>query len=365
MRTPHNESRPEAMRLGVVAGLLIVALLLGLLAGIRLLGRSDESDGRDRGGESSATPEPTLHVSADADTPGDGSSRRPYASLKQALAEAGPGDTVAVGPGTYTGQVRSVRAGRPDAPIRLIGDDAVLAGEGVGHLLEITHDDIVVEGFELVDAGILVYVFGADRVRILDNWLHDAGGECVRLKYGASDNEIAGNRIERCGVSDFDLGEDEKNGEGIYIGTAPEQLERNPTPEPDASNGNKVHDNVVNVPAECVDIKEGAGGTLVEHNTCTGGRDPDGAGFSSRGSETVFRGNDSSGHAGAGIRLGGDRDGDGVGTTVRENRLADNAGYGLKVVRTPQSLICGNVVSGNAMGAATDDLGVDPAQPCM
>src|SRR5688572_30826126 len=148
MRTPQNQSRPEATRLGVVAGLLIVALLLGLLAGIRLVGGSDESDRDER---PSATSEPTLHVSADADRPGDGSSQRPYASLKQALAEAEPGDTVAVGPGTYTGQVRSTRAGRPDAPIRLIGDDAVLAGDGVGHLLEITHDDIVVEGFELAD----------------------------------------------------------------------------------------------------------------------------------------------------------------------------------------------------------------------
>jgi len=66
-------------------------------------------------------------------------------------------------------------------------------------------------------------VQGARGVRLLGNRLHDAGGECVRLKGYAQANEVASNVIARCGRVRFDLARGAKNGEAIYIGTAPEQ----------------------------------------------------------------------------------------------------------------------------------------------
>lgn len=302
------------------------------------------------------------HVAAGAAEGGDGSAQRPLSTIAAGLAAARPGDTVRVGAGTYRTPVTTTKAGRPDAPIRIVGSGARLEGEGEGRLVQILHSHVTLEGFDLSNADKLVWVQEATGVRILGNVLHDAGGECVRLKYFAAGNEVAGNHIAACGLRNFDLGADRKNGEGIYIGTAPEQLDRNPTRRPDASSLNRVHDNVISTPAECVDVKEAATGNVIERNLCTDGADPDGAGLSSRGRATVFAGNVSTGHAGAGIRLGGDNSNDGTLSVVRGNRLSGNRGYGLKVQRLPQGLICGNDAGGNQHGGTNGP--IDPASPC-
>ncbi|MGH7607887.1 MAG: hypothetical protein ACREME_11160, partial [Gemmatimonadales bacterium] len=308
-----------------------------------------------------------------ADRQADGSAERPFATLQRGLDAARPGDTVLAAAGTYEG-MRSVRSGEPGAPIVLRGDPgAIIDGRGeANNLVEFTHSHLVLRGFELTGADKLVVLIGASQIRILGNLLYDAEGECLRLRYHSSRNEIAGNRIVGCGRTGFDLDEDSKNGEGVYIGTAPEQLDdKNPTDEPDTSAGNWVHDNEFEVPAECVDVKEDAVDNLVERNRCTGSEDPDGAGFSSRGIGTVFRYNYSHGHVGDGIRLGGDDDDDGVRTVVRDNRLVGNDGYGLSVHRLPQGEMCGNDIGGNALGALDMDVDTDedarrpdPSRPC-
>ncbi|MDQ3947448.1 MAG: right-handed parallel beta-helix repeat-containing protein, partial [Actinomycetota bacterium] len=302
----------------------------------------------------------TWHVSADGATEADGSRDRPFGSIDLAVAEARAGDTVVVGPGTYPG-FSTTRSGRPDAPVRIVGSAAVIRGDGDGHLVQVNHDHITIEGFEIARADILVWMFQATGVRIVNNVLRDAAGECVRVKYFSTGNEIAGNRIERCG-RDFDAADDEKSGEGIYIGTSPEQVQRNPTEEPDGSNDNWIHDNVITSPAECVDIKEGASGNLVESNVCSGGEDPDGAGFSARGNGNIFRANTSTGNKGAGIRLGGDDEADGLDNVVVGNRLVGNRGYGVKIQREPQRQICGNEVADN--DEKPSNIGIDPTDHC-
>jgi nitrous oxidase accessory protein NosD len=279
-----------------------------------------------------------------------------------ALAQAGPGDTVLLSPGVHRGPIVTGRAGTAAAPIRITGPGATLTGDGDGRLVEIHHSHVVLEGLTVTDADILVWVENATGVRIVGNTLTGAGSECVRVKYRSSANEIAHNRIEGCGLTDFDLTRADKNGEGIYIGTAPEQLAKNPTPDPDRSDHNWVHHNRISARAECVDIKEAATGNRVEANVCTGGLDPDGAGYSSRGLGSIFVGNTATGLVGAGIRLGGDTDQDGTGSEVRANVLTGNGGYGLKVQRFPQGPLCGNEVTGNQRGATNGE--VDPAIPC-
>jgi parallel beta-helix repeat protein len=59
----------------------------------------------------------TLHVAAHAAAPEDGSAASPYPRIGQALAVAVAGDTVLVGPGRYAEEVRTVRPGRPGAPM--------------------------------------------------------------------------------------------------------------------------------------------------------------------------------------------------------------------------------------------------------
>lgn len=290
-----------------------------------------------------------LYVAAGAAPGGDGSVRRPFATIQQGLDAAWAGDTVRVGPGTYREELRSRRSGTSDSPIRVVGNGAVVTGTALddGRLVELYHDYLVLEGLELTGSDKLVWMVGTTGVRLVGNWLHGAGGECVRLRYHARGNEIAGNRIEDCGRVNFDLERNRKNGEAVYIGTAPEQLDRNPTGEPDDSGRNWVHDNVMNTRAECVDVKEDSRGNVIERNMCTGGLDPEGAGFSSRGLATVIRENVSIGHAGSGVRVGGDDDDDGVLSTIVGNVVTSNGEYGVEVHAEPQRALCGNVSVGN------------------
>jgi hypothetical protein len=305
----------------------------------------------------------TWYVTAGAPAGGDGSVERPFGTVNEALNVAQAGHTISVGPGTYSGTVTTVRPGTSTAPIIILGQDARLVGNGTGRLVNIDHSYITLEGFDISNADKGIWVQQAQGVRIINNTVHDLGGECIRLKYFASSNEVAGNRIGPCGLVNFNLSTGSKNGEGIYIGTAPEQLDRNPTPEPDQSNSNSIHDNQVTVPAECVDIKEASTDNVVSNNTCSGSKDPDGAGFGSRGNGNFFRGNTASGGDGAGVRLGGDTSADGIDNTVEGNTLINNAGYGVKVMRLPQRSICGNTVTGNGSGATTSGA-PDPTAPC-
>lgn len=276
------------------------------------------------------------------------------------MARARPGDHVRVGPGKYP-PFATRRAGTADAPIVITGDDARIVGTGDDRVVEVAHSYVTLQDLEISGGDVLVRITGARSVRLLDSFLHDANSECVRLRDGTSDAEIRGNRITGCGSTDFDLAADRKNGEGVYIGVAPEQLGEDPGASPTAE-GNRVVDNEISVPGECVDIKEGAVGTQIVANRCTGSEDPEGAGLTSRGDATTFRDNLSTGHAGAGIRLGGDGPGQGVYNEVVGNRLTGNGGYGLKVERFPQGEICGNEVSDNGGGPTNGD--VDPGRPC-
>lgn len=310
-----------------------------------------------------------IHVSAQGGMGADGSEAAPFSSLQRALDMAQPGETVRVGPGTYPGPFRTTRPGTPEEPIWIVGDGAKIVEprqddeNSTDYVFVIGHDHIVFTGFDLSGGDTALRIFGANHARVTYNHIHDVRGECVRVKFFSSNNEIAHNRIERCGLEGFDVSEDDKNGEGIYIGTAPEQLDDNPRDDPDQSNANHVHDNVITPLAECVDVKEDARDNVVENNMCQGSKDPDGGGFSSRGIGTVFIGNTSRNHVGAGIRLGGDDDSDGVGSVVRGNRLVDNEGYGVKIQTEPQKLICGNIVENNGDGASNDE-DVEPSQPC-
>jgi nitrous oxidase accessory protein NosD len=305
-------------------------------------------------------PGTAWHVSAAAAPGGDGSASRPYASIDDALVQAQPGDQVMIAPGQYPPFVTR-RAGTPDAPIRIIGKEAAILGTGDGRVIEVSHSHVTLERLAISQGDVLVRVAGAHGVRLLDNLLHDANSECVRLRDGTSNSEVQRNRIERCGLTDFNLDADRKNGEGVYIGVAPEQLGDDPGASAVAE-ANRISDNDIAVPGECVDIKEGASLTLVTANRCRGGEDPEGAGFSSRGDRTTFRDNLSTDQAGAGIRLGGDEPGQGVGNTVVGNRLVGNDGYGLKVERVPQGEICGNEVSDNDRGVTNGE--GDPRRPC-
>jgi hypothetical protein len=192
--------------------------------------------------------------------------------------------------------------------------------------------------------------------------VYGTGGECIRIKYRSRENEVAHNLVGPCGLVNFDVAAGRKNGEGVYLGTAPEQLYKNPTPEPDNSGANRVHDNLITAAAECVDVKEASEGNVVERNACSGGLDPDGSGLGSRGNRTVFRFNVVTDQVGKGVRLGGDTPDQGVLNDVYGNALLRTGSYAVGAMRMPQGRVCGNTVGDNARGVVNVALPV--TEPC-
>jgi len=56
--------------------------------------------------------------------------------------------------------------------------------------------------------GIMVYIkgkkaLGISHVRLLGMRLQNAYGECVRIKYMATNNEVAYSHIQNCGLRDY------------------------------------------------------------------------------------------------------------------------------------------------------------------
>jgi Right handed beta helix region len=329
----------------------------------------------------------TFYISPAGDDANSGARPdAPLATIQLALDRAGPGDRVTLAPGGYSQDISTRRDGTAAAPITISGPrDAVLRGAGRSRVITINHDHITLEGFT-VDGlwgrpdrsegyrNKLLYAVGTapgDGVvglRVLYMAFANAGGECLRLRYFAQHNEVAHSSFTGCGVYDFKFRGGGKNGEAIYIGTARAQLGdgRNPTDDLDQSSYNWIHHNRFDTGGnECVDIKEGSAENIVEHNSCTGQRDPHSAGLDARGNRNVLRSNHIYGNVGAGVRLGGKDIVDGVDNEVSHNTIIDNRGGGLKILRPQQGLLCGNELRDNDAGAVVGHATVpDPALPC-
>ena len=96
------------------------------------------------------------------------------------------------------------------------------------------------------------------------------GQEGVHFRCGSSDNTLKSSSISYTGRDKKDVG----FGEAVYIGTAVSNWNEVDclANKPDESNRNRVIENTLGpqVTAECVDIKEGTSGGLIQGNTFDG-----------------------------------------------------------------------------------------------
>ncbi|CAN0549748.1 unnamed protein product, partial [Ectocarpus sp. 12 AP-2014] len=178
--------------------------------------------------------------------------------------------------------------------------------------------------------------------------VQNCGGECVRLKDGVSNAKIFSNTITNCGIHDYVLESGNMNGQGVCIGTSSDEW---PNGEEDVCTNNLVAGNVIDTSAnECVDVKEGAYGNIIEDNICYNQLDINAGCYNSRGNDNIFRNNAGSDCLGTGVRLGGwEMDGFqyGVGNSVYDNDFND-VGFGaLKIMVDGQGTICGNTCVGD------------------
>ncbi len=97
-------------------------------------------------------------------------------------------------------------------------------------------------------------------------FVSDIGDEGVHFRKASSNNIIQNSKIQNCGL------ERPEYGEGLYIGSALSNWPDVSDSKPDKSNNNKVLRNTFGpgIRAECIDIKEGSQGGLIEGNTFDG-----------------------------------------------------------------------------------------------
>jgi hypothetical protein len=323
-----------------------------------------------------------YHVSPKGSDSNPGTARAPFATIQHALDEVPEGSVIRLKPGVYHQDFVTRREN-----VTITGPRAaVVKGGGEGRVIQIQHDGTTLSGFT-VDGlhgdpddrsgyrSKLIYVMsttpgdGVDDLTIRNMELRNGGGECLRLRYLVTGAEIAHNTITNCGIYDYRFDNGGKNGEAIYLGTAPAQQGRNGAPDdrPDVSRDNWIHSNVIDTQGnECVDIKENSTANLVENNDCTGQLDPDSAGLDARGSGNIFRGNRSYNNLGAGIRVGGHLETDGTHTDMYDNVLFGNGVGGIKIMRAPQGRVCGNTLYDNVGGDTSGTYRNDytPGAPC-
>ena len=189
--------------------------------------------------------------------------------LEEALADAQPGDRITMADGAYGGNFVAVTNATADQPIALCGGgDAIIDGGdwgASGYALHLQGDYWTVSGITVTNAQKGVMADGVTGVVLDGIEVHTIGHEAVHFRTHSTDNTI-----QRSDIHDTGL-DNEKFGEGVYLGTAVSNWEKYTEGEPDRSDRNRVLGNRIwNTSSESVDIKEGTEGGLVEGNVFDG-----------------------------------------------------------------------------------------------
>lgn len=185
--------------------------------------------------------------------------------LKNALAAAQPGDSIVLKEGIYNGKFIIENSGTENKRIVLSGSrNAILDAGSVssGYALHLKANYWKFLGFTVRNAMKGIMTDGASNNLIQNVFVTQIGDEAIHLRAFSSKNivrdcDITNTGIERPGY-----------GEGIYIGSAYSNWDKNTQGKPDNSDDNQVLNNRIGpgVTAECIDIKEGTTGGIIRGN---------------------------------------------------------------------------------------------------
>ena len=220
---------------------------------------------------------PVPHDRAHAappESPGTRSGRRIEVTSAKALAgalvAARPGDVIRIADGTYRGNFVAAVSGTADAPITLWGSRAAILDGGTietGYGLHLRGDHWVLSGFSVRNTRKGIMCDGARHNRLEALEVSRIGEEGVHFRSFSSDN-----RLERSWI--HDVGRlTPRFGEGVYIGSAFSNWPEQSGGKPDLCDRNRVIANLIgpDVPAECVDAKEGSSDGEVRDNVFLAG----------------------------------------------------------------------------------------------
>lgn len=301
----------------------------------------------------------TLNVALVGSDKAAGTADKPLKSLAKALELAGEGDTIELAAGKYDGEVKTRVAG-----VTIRGPAGAIVSSPGNRGIEVLHDKTVIRGLTIENCDIGIWLFGANDCLLEGLTIRDIGGEGIRIKNQSCNNTVRQCDFQRMGREGFDAAAGRKNGEGIYIGTAPEQRGKNKPPlVPDQCTGNVVEDCTFRTEAaEAVDLKEDSEENIVRRCTGTDSRDPDGPIFGSRGDKNRFEDCVATGGKGHGFRFGGDtvkagQHGQkaartyGANNVMRNCRAEKNALWGAAPMVEPQDIDASNQFTENGKGA--------------
>jgi parallel beta-helix repeat protein len=284
------------------------------------------------------------------------------AELSTALRNATPGETIELIAGTYQGRFVATTNGNAKKPITLLGPrSAVLTtgGTSIGYALHLNNvSNWRVSGISIQNSkkGI---VLDRSRKCDIDNVLiSNIGEEGVHFRGFSSDNTLRNSTISNTGRVNPGVGE------AVYIGSAQSQWNTYSDGKPDSSDSNKILNNHLgpDVPAECIDGKEGTVGGQIVGNTF---EDCGISGLNSADSWLELRGNSYLVNSNVGMNSSGSALLDGVqvrptagwgnNNSFRANNFEVNApGYGFRILSgtTGNVVYSDNTVTGAELGVA-------------
>ncbi|GGR93069.1 hypothetical protein GCM10010252_34660 [Streptomyces aureoverticillatus] len=235
------------------------------------------------------------------------------AELKAALGEAGPGDTIHLADGSYSGNFKTTVAANPGSRITLTGSARAVLKAGGGYGLHLNGASYwTVKGITVTGGQKGIMIDSAKGVVVDGVTVHGLDMEGVHFRRSSPDGVIKNSRI-------YDTGNDNRGmGEGVYVGSA--------NTLSDKSDNVQILDNVIgpDVGGEAIDLKEGTKGGRVSGNTFDGkgltGNNYDDSWIDVKGNNYVVEGNTGKNTTNNGFETHTQQSGWGCGTVFRANK---------------------------------------------
>ncbi len=189
--------------------------------------------------------------------------------LRQALADAQPGDLITLAAGTYTepNAWRAAAAGSAAHPITLRGPRAAVltsGGTSEDYGLYVTGDYWRIEGLTVANSSKGIIVERAKGTVIDSVHVHTIGEEAIAFRACSTDSVLRNSLVEDTGLVT------PAYGEGVYVGTAQSNWDkpgRTCIDGKDHSNGTLIEGNTFRtIAAEGADLKEGTDNGTLRNN---------------------------------------------------------------------------------------------------
>jgi hypothetical protein len=187
--------------------------------------------------------------------------------LSSALDYAKPGDEIVMADGLYSGKfvIPAGVNGTAAKPIILSGSRNAILDAGninTGYVLYLQSNYWIIKGFTITN-GLKGLMIDGSLHSVVDGVkIFNIGEEALHLRKFSSHNTIENTEISNTGLKTPDYGE------GIYIGSAKNNWANYSNGNPDLCDSNLITKNKIgpNVAAECIDIKEGTTGNIINAN---------------------------------------------------------------------------------------------------